>query len=361
MKHIKMTDPQQYFTENLSRYEGLLMQTKTTLRKISLYRIIIFLVTAIGIYISVAYNYPVLAALFCFGIVLFILLVIRHIKMELRKKKYEILVNINQEELWLIDGDFSHADKGEDFSDADHYYSDDLDIFGSKSIFQLFNRTSTFRGRQHLAKRLKEPLYNIKILKKRQEAINELKEKPDMRQNFQGEGRNFDEKTDDIDNIIKWSGSNEISFNNTFYRSLLIINPLIAATIITLIYLNILTFASFLLFMILPFSLIGTRLGKFNRLHNQISNKTDVLKGYSKLFEIIGQESFNSVLLKNSQNELCGTDSASNAIKELADITKSMDYRLNMIVGILLNIFFVVGYKTGNSSRKMETKVFSKT
>jgi DNA mismatch repair ATPase MutS len=46
-------------------------------------------------------------------------------------------------------------------------------------------------------------------------------------------------------------------------------------------------------------------------------------------------------LLKSIKENIGGEQSAHKSVKSLSEITKSMDYRLNMVVGILLNIFFL--------------------
>jgi len=85
-------------------------------------------------------------------------------------------------------------DAGTEFLHSSHNYNEDLDIFGNRSLFQLINRTATAYGRIALAKRLSNPITDIDILKARQNAIYELRDKPDWRQNFQAIGNIFNEK-----------------------------------------------------------------------------------------------------------------------------------------------------------------------
>lgn len=355
-----MNDPQQFFSENLNKYTTMLNDTKGKLKRVSMYRVLVFLATATGIYISVANGYPIVAAVFCLGIVLFIYLVYRHYKMELRKQRLEILCEINDEELKLIIGDFTKADGGEDFKNSDHNYSDDLDVFGSKSLFQLINRTSTLDGRVHLADRLKNPLYDIHMLKSRQEAIKELREMPDLRQNFQAEGRSFVENPEDVKNLVNWSQTNEKVFNKIGYRILLVLNPVVAAAVIVLINYGFLNYSAFILFLIFPITIVGSQLGVLNRIHNQVSSKAGMLKGFSGLFGIVGESNFTSELMIKARKELCENVSASAATKELAKITKLMDYRLNMIMGILLNVFLLWDIKQAIKAEKWKNSYADK-
>ncbi len=355
-----MTYPHRYFTDNYNKNSKLLSEINNKLKKISFYRVILFLVTAIGIYITIANGYPIAALLFSTGIVVFVLMIIKQLRLEKQKKHVEILCKINMDELRLMKGDFSTADPGNEFADTNHYYTDDLDIFGAKSVFQLINRCSTKRGRIKLANRLKEPLHDISQLKKRQDAIAELKDIPDIRQSFQAEGMSFSEKANDIENIISWAGDNTKMFDTIFYRVFLILNPLLAIAIIVMIYFGLLNFTAFLLFMIIPFALIGTKLAVLNKIHNQVSNKTEILAGYTGLFNIVGKNSFNSELLLQTKKDLCGDISASKAIYELSGITKSMDYRLNMIVGIFLNLFLLWDIKQAVRAERWKKEYYNK-
>ncbi len=152
------------------------------------------MITLIGIYLAVAYEQKVIAIIFSLGFVLFIYLVRVHAGLENKKEWNQTLVNINLKELKLLDGCTEGMDAGTEFLHSSHNYNEDLDIFGNRSLFQLINRTATAYGRIALAKRLSNPITDIDILKARQNAIYELRDKPDWRQNFQAIGNIFNEK-----------------------------------------------------------------------------------------------------------------------------------------------------------------------
>ena len=63
---------------------------------------------------------------------------------------------------------------------------------------------------------------------------------------------------------------------------------------------------------------------------------------YSKLFKLIEAEDFKSELISKIKNNVSvGGHSAFAEIKKLSKIMSAFDYRLNMIMGFLLNIFFL--------------------
>jgi len=334
-------NPHNYFETQLIKFTEALQEVKKKSRQISLVRIFVFLITVIGIYVSVAYGYALFAFLFSLGFVLFIYLVRVHIGLEKKKKWNETLIVINKTELKLLVGNTTDMDTGKEFLYSSHPYNEDLDIFGSRSLFQLINRSATTDGRNLLAYRLNNLISDKDILVDRQNAISELSNKPNWRQNFQTIGNIFKEDKGAQNGLLDWAKTTDIKFDTIFYRIMLIVNPLLGIGIIALINFEILTLNSFLLFLILPLVIVGTKMGIINKIHARVSKKSELLLKYTELFNLISDEEFNTDLLIKIKENIGGEQSAHKAVKNLSVITKSMDYRLNMLVGILLNIFFL--------------------
>jgi len=334
-------NPHTYFEKQSIKFTEALHGVNKKIRIISLIRIIVFLTTVIGIYFAVAYEQKILVFFFSLGFILFIYLVRVHAGLENKKEWNQALVNINYKELKLLDGKTEGMDTGEEFLLSSHSYNEDLDIFGSRSLFQLINRTATVTGRTALATRLNKLITDIGILEARQNAISELRNKPDWRQEFQATGKIFNEKKDDIAGLLAWINISDIKFNTLFYRVMLIINPLLGFGILALIGFDVFTISAFLFFLLMPLVLVGTKLAVLNNIHSQVSKKSGLLLKYAKLFTLITNESFDSELLNEIKGKISGGDSAHKAVASLAKITKSMDYRLNMLVGIFLNVFFL--------------------
>jgi DNA mismatch repair ATPase MutS len=350
------TTPKEYFENNISSLSQSLSLIKKRIKRISLIRIIVFLTTVIGIYIAVAYNYSIVALSLISGFGLFIYLVRIHINLEKKKVWTQTKIDINNNELKLLVGNTEDMDSGEEFLDSLHPYNEDLDVFGKKSLFQLINRTTTTDGRKKLAYGLNNVITNTNELKLRQNTISELCIKADWRQNFQTAGRLFKEDYIDLIDLITWSKKSKKVFNTSFYRIMLVINPLLGLSIIALIQLNILTIGSFILFLFLPFTLIGSKLNILNRVHADVSKKSGLLLKYSELLTQITNENFTSDLLVDVKQNIAGEHSAHIAVKQLSNTTKLMDYRLNIIVGIFLNIFLLWDIKQAIKIEKWKIK-----
>lgn len=334
-------NPEDYYNEQVSNYKNIVHHTKRKIRNVSIGRLLVFVITVIGIYLTVANEKPILAGLSTLGFILFIYLVRSHMILEKKKRWYQTLLKINQQEQNLLAGKTNGCGTGYEFMDPVHPYSDDLDVFGEKSLFQMINRSATACGKINLGNVLSDLITNINELKSRQKSIAELKDLPQWRQHFQATGKLVSENSDDQKRLITWSQNKEKRFNTIFNHIMLFLNPLFGIGTIVLIELNILSISSFFLFLIIPMVIVGTRLGVLNKIHIDVSKKSELLLKYSELFKFISDETFESKLLLEIKSNVVGSPSAHKAIRQLAKITKSMDYRLNMLVGIFLNIFFL--------------------
>lgn len=333
--------PLEFFNNELHKNTSNLKDVKSRIRTVSLLRFITFVVTVIGFYVLIANGYEALSLLMLFGVGLFIYLVSVHLKLEKKKAEHEAAIKINELEIDRVVGNTAKHDGGNEYIIEGHPYSEDLDIFGKNSVFQLLNRTATCAGKDYLGRTLNEGIFNIPLLRDRQLAISELAKMPQWRQKFQVKGLLFDENKGDLDSLISWSKKPSGAFNTLFYKSMLIVNPIVGFGIITLIQMGILSFGAFFLFLLIPFILVGTKLSLLNKIHADVSKKSGLLVKYSSLFGLLINGNFKSDLLKKEVLVINGEKNAQMAIGQLAKITKSMDYRLNMLVGFFLNVFFL--------------------
>lgn len=330
------------FNELLNTYNKDLREIKKQIRKTSILRIAIFLITVLGIYIASTFGWLYLILTTVIGFGGFIFLVYKHSKYFKTRTWLENLIQINQTELSLLDRNTKGLDTGSEFNIPDHSFSGDLDIFGNRSLFQLINRCATNSGKESLANTLNKPVKNITRLLERQKTIAELSRKITWRQHFQAVGMLSEEPEDATVELISWATSSSFSFDRLIYKILLWLNPIIGLAIVFSISFNMLGFGSFILFLGLPFFIIGTKLTIINKEHGQLGRKGKLLGKYAELFNLVESEKLNSTLMINAQKDLStGSNSAKKAIQQLSKISASFDYRLNFLVGIVLNIFFL--------------------
>jgi DNA mismatch repair ATPase MutS len=206
----------------------------------------------------------------------------------------------------------------------------------------LLDRSATHIGREHLALTLSYPLKQKEQIKERQEAITELSGMPHWRQAFQALGSTEEKEKNSTGSLLSWAKATETVFNKPAYKILLIITPLLGFVDTGLISFGLLSYSSFLAFLLLPFLVLVPRLSQINKTYALLSKKTSLLEHYAALFEKTEERDFRSKIMRNAVKTLSEGDiSAFKAVRQLSGISKAFDYRLKMFAGILLNIFFL--------------------
>jgi len=334
--------PEQFFKEQVEQYSQQLAQIKKSIRQIATLRISAFLVTVLGIYLTSGHSMTAVLLVAVVGFSVFGYFVYRHIRLFKKKKQTEILLSINENELRLLHRDTSHQQEGLEYPDAGHPFAADLDVFGRRSLFQLLDRSATQGGREQLAFTLSFPLKLRKQIKKRQQAVAELSQMPRWRQEFQALGNSKENKKNEAAGLLRWAKTKDTGFNKPVYKILLIVTPLLGFTDVILSSLGLLPYSSFLGFLFLPLLVLGFQQEKINRAYEFFSKKASLLEQYATLFEKTEEKYFHSEIMQQAVKTLAeGETSAFAAVKRLSAISRAFDYRLNILVGISLNIFFL--------------------
>ncbi len=332
----------QFYTGRIDELTARLNKVRQQIRRVSIERVVAFLVTVVGIYFLAGRSLPALIALTVVGLTLFILLIKRHGVLFPRKQYLEALLSINQNELKLLERDTSGQVEGLEYLDAGHPFTADLDIFGPRSLFQFLDRSATHGGRERLAATLRDPLALVPRLIERQQAIEELKNRPQWRQEFQALGDEAVSGPNALEKLLKWSRISTISFNKPIYKIMLWLNPILGFSVVLLIVLGRLNVSAFLLFLLVPGLTFGNRFLKINLEYNLLERQAGLLKQYAALFKKTEEPDFKSTILKEETARLTGSKiSAHQAFLDLSKILKVFDWRLNMVLGFFLEVFFL--------------------
>lgn len=331
-----------FYTERVSELSEALAIIRKKIKQTSFLRIVVFLLTIVGIYITAGRTLTGLIIVAIIGSFIFIALIYRHAWLFPRKQNIETLRAINQNELLLLDRDTSKQADGREYLDPKHPFVMDLDIFGNRSLFQLLDRSATPGGREQLADTLLDPLFKTAELKQRQQSIEELKNLPLWRQEFQALGGEEISDKQALERLLEWSTTSTISFNKPIYKILLWLTPIVAFSDIILMALNILNINAFILLFVLPGFAFMNHSKKISIEHDLLERRAGLLKNYAALFKKTEEIDFKSKILKEAKATLSESKiSAEAAFVHLSKILKVFDWRLNMLVGILLNVFFL--------------------
>ncbi len=338
----KQQVPEQFFREQVEKYGGQLAEIKKQIRQVATFRIVSFLFTVLAIYLSAGHSLRAVGIVAVLGFSLFGIFVYRHLKLYQKKKQLDKLLEINKNELRLLFLNTSRQTEGLAFLDSDHPFAADLDVFGKRSLFQLLDRSATASGQQELTRILLSPEQDIENIRQRQEAIAELAEKPHWRQAFQMLGDKNQNDLESVAGLLRWAENGKKVFDKPGFRFLLVLNPLLGLTTILLISLRLLPFSSFLLFLILPFAVLAPYQKKINEAYDLLGRKASLLQQYARLFAKLEKSKFRSPIMTQAQKTLAeDNSSAFRAVQQLSAISNAFDYRLNLLAGIALNLFFL--------------------
>jgi hypothetical protein len=329
--------PEQYYQSKTIAYTAELNAVKQRLTTLVIARLTAFIGMALGIYFttSLAVFIPVLIGVVGFAV--FLLFVKMHAKSKGLALHLEQLVKINANELSALKGEYHMFPTGEKHHHLDHPYAYDMDLFGRGSIFQYINRTCTTGGNLLLANGLKSFQTNAETIAQKQEAIRELAEQPDWRQNFQATGELEGSNESERESLLEWIAT-PVSIVDALSRIALYIIPPLSIAAIVLLSIGTISFGIFLLYLTIPLGLVGRRLKLINEEYGNASEHFTTIKKYAKLLKRIEDQEFKSEWLVKAKLQM-KTDgrNASGKINQLSTIIGGLDNRNNAIFALLSN------------------------
>ena len=255
-------------------------------------------------------------------------------------KQLGYLIKINKDELLALEGKYYHFENGGSFIPHDHFYANDMDVFGHASLFQFLNRTTSEMGAQKLSAWLLSPSIKETIIQ-RQEATKDLITKNDWRQKLQAVGKASSIKKNTLIQIINWLNAPTKFIQFKHWQWLRWFLPAVIITITGLYIFDIVAEPIWYLFLFI-YLVIGYQLNKIVApLHNQLSSLVEDLEVLSNSLSEIETTSFTSPLLHELQQTLQENKNASSKIEQLKKILNRLDLRYNMVIAIPLNIFLL--------------------
>ena len=178
-------EPREFYNNKIAALQDeikLLTQTRTMFAWLRL-------AVIIGI-VACCYFLLPFGLLFCLiPAILLLVLFSRLVFADLRNKSSiehtTYLLDVNEDEVKALTHNYYHFAEGTEYTPKEHFYANDLDIFGHASLYQYVNRTSQkwvvapwLTGYQNLP--------TSEIILERQEAIKELIKQPEWRQAVTG-------------------------------------------------------------------------------------------------------------------------------------------------------------------------------
>ncbi len=300
-------------------------------------------------------------ALLAFFAVLFVVAAVIHESVLQKIRLHKSLGRVNAREAEALSGLFVEGlDAGAEFSDPNHSYTSDLDIFGERSLFHFLNRAATSVGRQALAVRLQKQLDFSKLLDN-QAAVKELAGKLDFRQSLQACGLDVDDAGQKTNALRQLTEEKPLLLGKKTSVLWLYGLPLITLTFLVLSFFGI-PWPVFLFLVILQVAVNKMTGKKVASLYRSTSRHFKILRTYWKILRDIEKENFESPRLTSLQQELwAGESTASLAIKKLAVLLAWLDARSSEFMHSLLNSLLLWDLQCVHRLEKWKRKYAART
>ncbi|WP_405247441.1 MutS-related protein [Cellulophaga sp. Asnod2-G02] len=322
-----------FYSDKITGLNKQLSGIKSQLLQSSIVRLVVFVLMIVGI--TLFYDTPkTVIAIVLFSIVLFLVIVSRHTNLQYKRDKILALLHINETEIKILDRDFHEQPDGSEFKDPLHYFSQDIDLFGKGSFYQYLNRTALPQGSERLASLF--VANEIIGIEEKQQAIKELSQLPNWRQEFTAVASLVKTETS-YQAIIAWVNEYQ-RFLPKFMKYL----PYIfwGISIVAILGYFVIPFSFFVVLAAFVVGLIisGIYVKSINKLSNDTGKIQTTFHQYQKLILEIEKVEFKNTLLKEKRAAILNEAEKTSAIlKEFSKILDALDQRNNMLFGVFAN------------------------
>lgn len=328
---------EQLFSQRLQHFEGVERQQKRSYDIISNLRLLVF-IAGVAAALLAGYLGTALQALYV-GLpflLIFFYFIHRHHQVEIRLTTAQAMVKINQQYLDRMDGQWvKFADQGQEFVEFDHPYSNDLDIFGPKSLFQWISIAQTYFGRQQLYQLLAAPPKELDAILARQKAVSELAGKLEFCQGLECRGSMAAEAGRDPEKLIAYA---EETHSVGLFIKIIRFLPLFTAASLVSYFLNWMPLQIPVILLLIQGLVVLLTYKKAGAPLRRVYSFHKSLGAYGSMLELIEGEPLQTPYLSSLQAQLFEqNESASAAMRHLEKISGSIDLNYSMFY-LVINI-----------------------
>ena len=270
------------------------------------------------------------------GILPFFIALLRWHQIEIDAKALlDQLVQLNERELAALAGAIDDWAGGEAYLDPSHPFSGDLDLFGPNSLFAHLDRTATARGQQRLVAQLTQPLQDVAAIQERQQTLQALAPLLDFRQGFMAKGGMVEDSLRDAERLEAWASEPTRLQQSWVWKITRWVMPAlgIAALVYVVLTLNV---RPFLAVVAINMLLLRLLYAYTNAEHQLLGKRQSVLRLYVTLLKETQAQNFPpTATLQRIQQT---TADAQQGLEQLTKIVSYFDQRLNILVGLGLNL-----------------------
>lgn len=333
-----MQELTKFYKDKINQLNIDLVKLKKQLLITRILRFLAFLIISLSIYVGFTKDnlFFIISAI---AVLSFALLITKHLKLKQHKSLADAKVKINQTEIEVLKGNYSHLDSGKEFINPEHYFSNDIDLFGIGSFFQYMNRTATSEGRKLLANILTSN--DINNIEQRQKVAKELALKTTWRQHFTAVANLINTKIA-IPTIADWIQSYEQKlppFLSVFSYAF----SGVSLILIILLNIDVVPFSIVLIWFLIGLSITAFYIKNIQELATETSKAKETFSQYYQLLAQIENETFTNSILKEKQQKIQQENKKASVIfKEFSKKLDAFDQRANFMIAIFGNGLFLM-------------------
>ncbi|MFN7936141.1 MAG: hypothetical protein U0R19_22610 [Bryobacteraceae bacterium] len=219
------------------------------------------------------------------------------------------------------------GETGSRFQDPQHVYADDIDLFGTGSLFQLLSQARTRGGEEMLAGWLASPAA-AETVRARQQQVAELREYLDLRETIFVLGEDARDAVNTT-HLLEWAEAPPLLRNRNLWMAAGVLTAAVVGSVVAAQWFghkNLLV-AALMLVVAFGFWLRPRVLAVITRIDEAVHD----LGLLSSLMAILESHAFRGEASRALQNTLRGTG-ASEAIRKLHRLAEYIDSRDNVVV-----------------------------
>jgi ABC-type multidrug transport system fused ATPase/permease subunit len=280
---------------------------------------------------------------------LFVVLVIQHRGAFARRARFEAVRRFHERGLGRLSGRWiEFAGDGEAFRSAEHPYTDDLDVFGRASLFQLLNAAETPFGERALASWLAPPVRGheapsnedrawIEALRERHAALQDLAERVAFRERLSSVCHVVSTDRPDPGPFIAWAESSTPLAASVAARVVSWVLPLLALLSMTLGAKVGLPRGAWIGVVLLELAFLAMYRQRTTPIVMAASSREGSLARFAEVFETLEREPFGAPLSRRLQEKLRASGvKVTEEMAALARIVGFVDARQNEVFRLFI-------------------------
>lgn len=321
-----------FSSEQLAEKLGKL---KSKTASLSILRIFSFL-GLIGFFVLSLSESPIWFILFFGTVASFVYLISSYNQLKDQEAIYSSLEKMDANRQLRNSRNLKSFDTGLEFQSKSHPFSNDLDLFGDHSLFQLLNHTVSQEGKNKLASLLNSD-FELKKAAAFREAIDELSTKPDFLQAMESIGTSFYRDEKSIHSWINWLKTNEEE--KSWIKLFAVLGPIGGIILMVLANLGIIPTGFYGIWVLVGMSFLAVVFRSLKRAGDEIPSRNQ-LKTYRYWMVELEKQEFQSELLQNVTPGFSnGNSKPSLLLEELDRLGLWIQNRINILY-IPINLFF---------------------